>query len=395
MMGSPALLAEPGDFSVVLGGPLYQAYRRAHLCGDALELVVRRVIVVTTLAWLPLLILSALDGTLLSGVRQPFLLDIDVHARLLIALPLLILTECAVHQRLRSTVRAFLDRGLVPVQARAQFDATIATAMRWRNSTVAEVMLIAFVYIVGILAIWRGVAALDIDTWYRQVSDGRQVRPAGWWYFLISLPLFQFLLFRWYYRLLIWAWFLWRVVRGGLSLVPTHPDRCAGLGFVGFSTYALIPLLFAHGALFAGVAAGGILFEGRDLIGYWPELVAATSLVLAIALAPMLVFVPTLFRAKRDGFRDYGLLAQRYVRDFDCKWLRGGSSGEPVLGSGDIQSLADLANSYQVISGIRMFVVNRNTVMLLIVATLLPLAPLSLTIFSPREVLGLIWKGLF
>src|SRR6185312_8907855 len=292
-MGSPALLADPYDFSVVLGGPLYQVYRRAHLVGGTLELVVRRVLVVTMLAWVPLLILSILDGTLRSGTRQPFLLDIDVHVRLLIALPLLIATECAVHRRLRSTVRAFVDRGLIPVQARAQFEAAIATAMRWRNSTAAEALLISFVYIVGILVIWRGVSALSIDTWYRQVSDGRHVTPAGWWYFLISLPLFQFLLFRWYYRLLIWAWFLWRVVRGGLNLVPTHPDRCAGLGFVGFSTYALVPLLFAHGALFAGVAAAGILFEGRDLIGYWPELVAASTLILAVALAPMLVFAPT------------------------------------------------------------------------------------------------------
>ena len=116
---------------------------------------------------------------------------------------------------------------------------------------------------------------------------------------------------------------------------------------------------------------------------------------LMLALAPMLVFAPTLFRTKRDGFRDYGTLAQRYVRDFDRKWLGGESSGEPLLGSADIQSLADLGNSYQVVSSMRMFVVNRNTVMLLIVATLLPLAPLSLTVFSPREVLGLIWKGLF
>jgi len=155
-------------------------------------------------------------------------------------------------------------------------------------------------------------------------------------------------------------------------------------------------LLFAHGTLFAGVAAGGILFEGRQLMGYWPELVAASSLVLAVTLAPTLIFAPTLFRTKQDGFRRYGAIAQQYVRDFDGKWLRGGaSSGEALLGSADIQSLADLANSYEVVSGMRIFLVTKSTLVLLIAATLLPLAPLLLTVFSPREVLGLIWKGLF
>src|SRR5262245_61705639 len=84
-MGSHALLADPYDFSLALGGPLYQAYRRAHLCGETLELVVRRVVVITTLVWAPLLLLSIFDGRFLSGARQPFLLDISVHARFLIA----------------------------------------------------------------------------------------------------------------------------------------------------------------------------------------------------------------------------------------------------------------------------------------------------------------------
>ena len=53
----PAPFRDPYDFSVVLGGPLFQLARRAHLCGDALELLHRRIIVITLFAWLPLLIL--------------------------------------------------------------------------------------------------------------------------------------------------------------------------------------------------------------------------------------------------------------------------------------------------------------------------------------------------
>ena len=394
-MASRTVPADPYDFSVMLGGPLYQAYRRTHLCGETLELVMRRVMVVTALAWLPLLILSIADGRFAGGAQPPFLLHIDVHARLLIALPLLIATEAVVHNRLRATVRQFFERGLIPERARPRFEAAIRSALRLRNSTLAEVLLIAFVYSVGITVIWRSVAAFPEDTWYGLAGEGGHLTPAGWWYFLVSLPLFQFLLFRWYYRLLIWAWFLWLVSRSDLQLVPTHPDRCAGLGFLSVSTDSLMPFLFAHGALFAGVTASGILFEGRGLTDYWARLIAATAIVLAVALAPFLVFVPALFRAKRAGLKEYGALAQRYVHEFDRKWLHGEASGEHLLGSGDIQSLADLGNSFQVISGMRMFAINRNTVMLLTLATLLPLAPLVFTVFSPREVAAFIWKGLF
>lgn len=394
-MASPTLLDETYDFSVVLGGPLYQAYRRAHLSGPALELAVRRVIVITAITWVPLFVLSIATGTFSGGTQQPFALAIDVHARLLIALPLLIATECTVHSRLRITVQQFLERGLVPARAQPQFEAALAAAQRLRNSVLAEVILIAFVYFVGITVIWRGVGQLQVDTWYRQVSNGAHITLPGWWYFFVSLPAFQFLLFRWYYRLLVWSWFLWKVSRGPLELVPTHPDRCGGLGFLGLSTLALVPLLFAHGTLFAGVAGAGILFEKRELVSYWPELLAATVVLLTVALSPLMIFMPTLFRTKRNGLMEYGALGQRYVRDFDRKWVRGRTPHEPLLGAADIQSLADLANSFEVISDMRLLAVNRRTVLALALAVLLPLVPLIFTVFSPREVIAMLWKGVF
>ena len=49
----------PPDFSLVLGGPLFQLFRKAHLSDDALEQVRLRIIVISLFAWLPLLALSA------------------------------------------------------------------------------------------------------------------------------------------------------------------------------------------------------------------------------------------------------------------------------------------------------------------------------------------------
>jgi hypothetical protein len=89
-----SLLQDPYDLSLVLGGPLYQLWRRTYLCGIVLELLGRRILVISLLAWLPLLVLSAWSGQALGGgATVPFLLDVEAHVRFLVALPLLILAE--------------------------------------------------------------------------------------------------------------------------------------------------------------------------------------------------------------------------------------------------------------------------------------------------------------
>src|SRR5215471_4601310 len=166
-MENPAPLAAPiggrYDLSVMLGGPLYQLYRRTHMSGAALEFLHRRVIVLTLLAWLPLLLLSLIDGFAWSGVKVPFLLDAETHVRLLIALPLLVLAELVVHERMPGVVRQFVDRGIVGDSAGPEFEAAIASAMRLRNSVVAEILLLLFVYGVGIGVIWRQDIALPVS----------------------------------------------------------------------------------------------------------------------------------------------------------------------------------------------------------------------------------------
>jgi len=237
------LLHDPRDFSLVLGGPLFQLLRRAHLSDDALRLMRRRVIVIAAICWLPLLVLTALGGQLLGGAATvPFLLDVEVHVRFLVAVPLLIVAEMVVHRRMRNVVTLFLERHLIPESGMPRFDAAIAAASRLRNSALAEVLLLALVYALGILIVWRQYTALDTATWYAIPSpDGPQLSPAGVWFGYVSLPIFQFLLIRWYFRIFVWARFLWQVSRIELRLVPTHPDRAGGLGFLSGMVYAFVP----------------------------------------------------------------------------------------------------------------------------------------------------------
>ena len=378
------------DFSLVLGGPLFQLLRRAHLSDDTMMLLRRRIIVISLFAWLPLFVLSALEGRMLGGsVAVPFLKDVEVHVRFLLAMPLLIVAELVVHRRMRPLLKQFLDRNLIPESAMTRFDGAIASAFRLRNSVLVEVLLIALVYVVGILIVWRQFLVLATATWYATPSvEGSRLSFAGMWLGYVSQPIFQFLLIRWYFRLFIWARFLWQVSRIELSLVPTHPDRVGGLGFLSKIVYAFSPLAVAHGALLAGPLANRIFYLGATLPEFKLEIAVMVLFLLCVVIGPLLVFAPQLAQAKRTGLREYGTLAERYVREFDTKWLRGGApADEPFVGSGDIQSLADLGNSFEVVQTMRIAPITKDAILQLVAATLAPIVPLALTMMPLEELL--------
>lgn len=386
------------NFSIVLGGPLYQFLLRTRMSDDALTMVRRRIVFISLFAWLPLLVLAAVEGQLLGGsIAIPFLLDVEVHARFLVALPLLIAAELVVHQRMRPIVQTFLERNLIPESGMPRFAAAIDSALRLRNSVLAEVLLLAFVYGIGIVFVWRQFLALDAATWYATPTPGGStLSPAGIWYGYVSVPVFQFLVLRWYFRLFVWARFLWQVSRIKLSLIPIHPDRLGGLGFLSNTVYAFAVLAAAHGALLAGTLANRILFLGASLPDFKMVIGSVVLFLLCVVLGPLLVFSPQLAQAKRTGLREYGTLAERYVREFDAKWLRRDALGrEPLVGSADIQSLADLDGSYEVLRSMRMVPVNRDAIVQLATAMLLPIVPLALTMMPLEDLVKQLFGILF
>jgi hypothetical protein len=386
------------DFSLVLGGPLFQLLRRAHLSDETPTLVRQRVTIFVIITWLPLLVLSALEGNTWGGnAAVPFLQDVEAQSRFLVALPLLVIAELLVHQRMRHLVGQFLDRKLIPENAMVRFDAAIASAFRLRNSMLAEVLLIALVYVVGISIIWRQNVVLDTSTWYATPSaGGSKLSVAGMWYGYVSLPIFQFLLLRWYFRFFIWARFLWQVSRINLQLMPTHPDRAGGLGFLTATVYAFVPLLIAHGALLSGLIGNRIFHVGARLLDFKYEILVLVLFLLCAVLGPLLVFAPQLAAARRKGLREYGTLAESYVREFDAKWLRGSApTDERLVGSADIQSLADLANSYEVVRTMSFAPFSKGAILQLAAAILIPVAPLLLTMMPLDQLLKLLFGLVF
>ena len=387
-MASKMTALGPQDFSLVLGGPLFQLWRRLFLAGPALELLGRRMVGIPTIAWLPLLLLTAYQGLAVGhAVAVPFVYDIEVHARYLIAVPILLLAELVVHQRIRVVVRQFLDTGIVTAETFPGFQAAIVRTMRVRNSIVIELAMVVFAFGFG-WTIWQGGTGLAHSTWYA-IVDGASTRltAAGQWYVHVSIPIFQFLLYRWYFRLFVWFLFLRRVSKLRLRLMPTHPDRAAGLGFVGQGAYAFVPVIFAQSVVLSAVIGSRIIFQGKTLMSFQYEILAFAILQLLLVLGPSCVFAPTLLDLKRQGRREYGVLAARYTHEFHEKWVEGGAAaGEPLLGSADIQSLADLANSYSVVREMRPVPFGKDTLVQIIGAAAIPLLPLALSIVPADEI---------
>jgi hypothetical protein len=384
-----AFFDEPTDFSLVQGGPLFQLLLRARLLRPPTDLLARRIIVISAVTWLPLLLLTALSGQAIGGVGVPFLYDLGAHARFLLCVPLFIGAEVIVHRRIKMTVRQFLDRGIVAPEDQPRFESLIASAMRVRNSVLAEVLLLAFAITGGYWLVPRYVT-MKMATWYAvPIADQTHLTAAGYWYLFVSLTIFRFLWVRWYFRLFVWYRFLWQVSRQiRLRLNALHPDRAGGLAFLSGSVFAFAPVLLAHTIGLAGIMGGRIWHEGATLPQFKLEIAAWVLFLMLLVLMPLFFFVIQLADAKRTGLREYGLVASRYVAEFRRKWIEGhAAQDEALVGSADIQSLADLSNSFEVVQEMRLVPFGRATVLRLALLTALPLAPLTLTMIPLEQLI--------
>jgi hypothetical protein len=385
------------NFSLLLGGPFFQLLRKAHLTGNALELVKKRTLIICLIAWLPLFVISMIKGQAWGeGTNLPFIEDLEVHIRFLLAMPLMVFAELIIHQRMKLVVQQFEERELIPEDAKVQFNNAISSAYRWRNSYLSEAFIVILIYVIGYNVVWNRSMALDTTAWYTEPALGKsELSLAGVWFRYVSLPMFQFLLLRWYYRIFIWSRFLFQVSRIKLRLVPTHPDYAGGLGFLSNIVYAFMPLGVAHGAVIAGMIANHIFHEGAELLDYKVDIAIIAIVVLFITMVPMFFFLGQLSDIKRLGSLEYGKFASGCVQAFDNKWIRQLSANKQENFNNDIQGLANLSESYQIIQKIQMIPITKTDILLLAASTLAPILPLLLTMMPLSDLIRMVSGILF
>jgi hypothetical protein len=378
------------NFSIVVGGPVYDFLLRIGLVRLGLPNVLRRIIGSILITWFPLLIFSLRHG-LAAGHRVtiPLLYDFSTYGRLLLGLPLLMLAEVVIDPAIRSAVEEFVESGIVQEKEFPEFEKILRRVQWLRDSWIPETTLLVLAFFPVFLFQHEWVSG-GVTSWH---TSAEGLTGAGWWYAVVSAPMFRFILYRWLFRYFIWALLLWRIGRMNLHLIPTHPDRAAGLDFLGL-TQARFGILFcALGCVFAGRVVNSLVLEGASLASFKFLMAGFVALAMILGLLPLTLLAPKLIQVRRAGLREYGRLANQYTEAFDRKWVHTAKeSDEALLGTGDIQSLADLANSYAVVQEMEIAPISKRLAIQLAAQACLPLVPVVILGTPTSELVNAVLK---
>ena len=135
------------DFSIVVGGPVYDLLLRFHLVRQTLPNVWRRIIALMALIWLPLLVLSFSEGLAFGHqVRVPFLYDLAMYGRFVLGLPLLLFAELEIDPAIRQAVSEFVNARLVPDRELPQFRSLLQRVQKMRDSWIPEIILLVLAF---------------------------------------------------------------------------------------------------------------------------------------------------------------------------------------------------------------------------------------------------------
>ena len=394
---NPALANESKLF-IERGGPSYRLMQRIGLIRGEDPSIRGRIVAFLVVTWIPLLVLSLWEGLAFGPTpRESLLLDFAAFARFFIAVPLLFVAEVTIGPRMTTAGRHFVRAGLVRPEDYAAFDQAIQRLARWRESLWAELVLLSFALVGAWTFTAETVYGSSTIAWHTAtvVTDtGPRLSLVGLWYHLISVPVLQFFWYRWLWRFVIWVRFLYDVSRLDLDLVPTHADGAAGLGFLGTAHTAFGILAFAISSVLSAAAAFLIVFDGFQIEAFKIHFITLVIVVEVLFLGPLTMFCPALIRARQAWLRQYSLLVVRYNRAFHEKWIEGQApEGETLLGSADIQSLADLGNSFEFIREMKIVPYSVRVILQLVVVTLLPALPLVLLVMPVEKILGLMAKA--
>jgi len=381
-------------FSITRGGPVHWLLIRLGQAGDRRRLVLRRALAVVLITWLPLLLLSLLQGEAWGGaIKIPFLRDLAINVRLLIAAPILVLSESRIDRRWRTLVLEFLRTELVCQRNLPAFEEVLKRTSRWRDSVLPEVLLAFIAFVPSLFLVKTELLMSGISNWHT-LNTGA-LSAAGWWFNLVSTPIFRFLLLRWTWRMFLWTSFLWGASRINLFLVATHTDLAAGLGFLSEGQKAFSPIVFAGGAVIAAQVGNAIKYQGESLSSLKFPMIAYGVLAVIVLVVPLLVVTPVLLQIKRKALLEYGAQVTIHNQLFEQKWIqKKEAGGDTLLGNPDASSLADLGSSFTVIRQMGLVPIDKPTLITLAISAALPMVPVILYATPTNELISAILKML-
>ncbi len=342
------------------------------------------------LAWCVLIALALLEGF---GPKMFSLAAVGIHVRFLLVIPLFFFSETWVVPQMAEFTRYIVNSRLVPEASLPALASDIRRVRKLKDSWLAELIFLLAALALSVIETITDVP-VGTGSWTTilQATGGR-LTWINAWYLGFCLPLFRFLLLRCLWRLGLWWYFLWRVEKLDLRLIPTHSDGAAGLGYLEIVQEYFGPLALAISALFSAQFAEEIFLRKMAFETLYYLVPMVLLLNAALFIGPLFIFVPKLLICRWTGMSKYMGMASRYVEAFDTKWFQGETtSGEAQLGTADLQSLADLTNSVNIVRGMRMIPGGQRLVVALAVYVIVPLAPLLLLKFPVDQMVKQLFK---
>jgi hypothetical protein len=362
------------ELSLVRDDLPYRLQRRVGLIPEGGFGIVRRAIFFTLLTWLPLVLWAWFKGRALPGqVAEPLLQHFGIHARFLVAVPLFILGEGTLHALLGRLLPYFVTSGLVPAEGVGRFREIIHGVIQLRNLT-RPWLVIAILVAAQAFLDPPSMIAHELN-WANEGAPGTfKLGFAGWWFHFVSRPVFSVLAAGWLWRLVLLTVLLKRIAGLNLALVPTHPDKTGGLGFLEKLTGAFSLFAFAISAVVASRLAHEVLYHGAHVNELKGVLAVFVAFIVLLCLAPLLVFAGPLTAAKRQALLDYGALVGRHGRLVKRRWIDGAEiTDDAVLGAPELGPVADTQALYEAVSNMRAAPVGKAAILAIAVPLLIPL----------------------
>jgi len=377
------------SYSLMRGGLVHRLLHATGVLGGSTHLSLWLALLLVAVSLLPMLLLTAVDGTLLPQHAAMSLLgDYATLARLLLALPLLVIAAPRSDALLRNAFRQLGHASLVPARRLPRLQALLQQVRRARDGWLPE----AVCALIALLPLFLPGAALSllpgVIDWR---LDGAVLTPAGRWYEWVAVPLFRLVALLWLWRYLLWTWLLWRLPRSGLVLHAEHPDGAGGLAFLGIAQERFAVLSMAGGLLLAGACMNHITWLGQTLYDVRHLLAGYVIGATALLVAPLLLLMPLLMRTKRHALYRFDALGNRAAALFDQRWQAGADAvagQESLLDHGDASAFADFSGVYKGLASMAVVPVSRWNLLWLALYALLPLCPLVLLAMSVDELVS-------
>ena len=376
------------DFSLSAGGPFNRALERMHLHNRQGKLAVLGL----CFTWLPLVAITLIEGTLYVGTQLPFLKDVAMHARLLVALPMLILIKLPIDSKV-NVVTKYLAEVLMSSEERQEFLTTaFRRARKLTSSALTEIILLLIVIGATISFVKGGVySALEDGTtsWMTYSNDvGQRLSVAGYWAVFISIPIFQFLLLSWLWRYFVWMMLLFHLSKVKLNLMPTHADRAGGLGIIILAQRSFNLIFVAGGITISGQFIAQLLKHPDSFESIRGQGMAYIIICLVVLLIPLLFFMKKLFKIKNEGLLRMSDLGAILSSQFEREWVNDLPIEKKLAGKQvDPSLLFDYSGMYDSLQQLRTVPITLRDIIGMVLILFLPFIPILFIHFSVVELL--------